>query len=525
MNKSDKSIQDGDYTVEGHLVLIDIDKVQDFILSTPKLKTIVGASVLVAKLTSFNYCKNNTILGNLNKANDFVELANDGDYLVIFFGGGNIKIIFKDLPNAKRFIQDLQRFFIKEAPSASFSNIIYNFNDIFTNKIIEKAEKELKKVKLSKRNLVNVNTNPLFKLCKICRKYPASEKEKVKNEDEYLCSNCISCLKTYKNYKEENNEILLKDFYDKFKEKYSSDFEEKFDDIKDEKGFLAVITMDGNEFGEKLKEITKDKKGDDCIRTLRNFSEKLNKGITSVLLDSLDGVLTNKDRNLNEKMPFRPIIIGGDDICLAIAADKAFRFIQKFDNKIMSNDFFKSNQITYSIGISITKSHFPFYFSHRISEQLVKNGKAERKNRVINRNTNMLDWEILHSSVFDDLSKIREKVYYEKYLGETHFLTYKPYNFIENDFKNFKNLEKIIIESKEILGNSKFKDMRKLVRVSRQLSNYDFRKIISKLDEDKKIKIDASLSILKITTEDIWYADGDYLYNNFLDLIELSNFI
>ena len=521
MNKSDKSIQDGDYTVEGHLVLIDIDKVQDFILSTPKLKTIVGASVLVAKLTSFNYCKNNTILGNLNKANDFVELANDGDYLVIFFGGGNIKIIFKDLPNAKRFIQDLQRCFIKEAPSACFSNIIYHFKGTFTNNIIEEAEKELQKIKLSKRNLVNVNTNPLFKLCKICRKYPASEKEKVKNEDEYLCSNCISCLKTYKNYKEENNEILLKDFYDKFKEKYSSDFEEKFDDIKDEKGFLAVITMDGNEFGEKLKEITKDKKGDDYIKVLKNFSESLKEHITSVLLDSLDGVLTEKDINNNGKMPFRPIIIGGDDICLAMAADKAFKFIQNFNAKVMKNDFFDSHQFTYSIGISITKSHFPFYFSHQISEQLVKNDKIERKGRV----TNMLDWEILYSSVFDNLSKIRERVFYEEYsAGEKHILTYKPYNFIEQDFKNFKNLEKIIAELKEILGNSKFKNLRKMVRASRQLSNYEFRKIISKLDEDKKSKIIASLSKLKVTTGNIWYEDNGYFYNNFLDLVELSEF-
>ena len=41
--------------MEGHLVLIDIDKIQDFILSTPKLKTIVGASVLVAKFWRWKY--------------------------------------------------------------------------------------------------------------------------------------------------------------------------------------------------------------------------------------------------------------------------------------------------------------------------------------------------------------------------------------------------------------------------------------------------------------------------------------
>ena len=510
--------------MEGYLVLIDIDKIQDFILSTPKLKTIVGASILVAKLTSFNYCKSNTMLGTLNEANNFGEMVNN-DYLVIFFGGGNIKVIFKDLSKAKRFIQDLQRCFIKIAPSASFSNIIYKFNDVFANKIIEKAEKELQKIKLSKRNLVHINTNPIFKLCEICRKYPASEIEKVENEDKYLCSNCISCLKTYKNYKEEDNEILLKDFYDKFLKKFNTDFEERFDDIKDERGFLAVITMDGNEFGEKLKEITKDKEDDDCIRTLSNFSESLKTNITFVLLDSLNGVLTNKDINENKKMPFRPVIIGGDDICLTIAADKAFRFIQKFNENVLNNNFFKENKITYSIGISITKSHFPFYFSHQISEQLVKNGKAERKNREINKDTNILDWEILHSSVFDDLSKIRERVYYEDHEGEKHFLTYKPYNFVDQDFKSFKNLQKIIKELKDILGNSKFKNLRRLVRKPQKLSNYDFKKIIFRLDNGKKKIVKESLNKLNLRTEDIWNKDGDYLYNNFLDLVELSEFI
>jgi len=511
--------------MEGYLVLIDIDKIQDFILSTPKLKTIVGASILVAKLTSFNYCKNNTILGNLNEVSDIGELANNGDYLVIFFGGGNIKVIFKDLAKAERFIHDLQRCFIKEAPSASFSNVIYRFNDVFTNEIIENAEKELQKIKLSKRNLVNVNTNPIFKLCEICRRYPASRIKNVEGKDKYLCNNCFSCLKTYENYKKENSEILLKDFYDRFLEKYKANFEEEFDNIKDKKGFLAVITMDGNDFGEKLKKITTDKKGDECIRLLRDFSESLKKNINFVLLYSLDGVLTKEGTNKeNGKMPFRPIIIGGDDICLTIAADKAFKFISNFNKNVPEIKFFKSNQITYSIGISITKSHFPFYFSHQISEQLVKNGKANRKNR----NTNMLDWEILHSSVFDDLSKIRNEIYdesYPEYPGENYRLTYKPYNFIDRDFKSFKNLKEIIETLKEILGNSKFKNLRKLIREPKKLSNYEFRKIISKLDEDKKRKIVASLSKLKITTENIWYKDGDCLYNNFLDLVELSDFI
>ena len=314
----------------------------------------------------------------------------------------------------------------------------------------------------------------------------------------------------------------MKDFYDKFLEKYNADFEEEFDNIKDKKGFLAVITMDGNNFGEIVKDTTKDKKNDDCIKELRNFSESLKKNINSVLLDSLDGVLTKEYTNKeNGKMHFRPIIIGGDDICLTIAAYKAFKFIQKFNENVLANNFFKIYEITYSMGISITKSHFPFHFSHHISEQLLKNCKAKREKR----NTNMLDWEILHGSVFDDLAEIRKAIYNEDYpFGEKHRLTYKPYNFIDGDFKSFKNLKEIVKTLNNNFGNSKFKNLRKLVRSPEKYANYEFKKIISKLNKKQKESLKNNLVKLNITDENIWYKDKDCYYNNFLDLVELSEF-
>lgn len=499
--------------MQKYLVLIDIDKIQDFILSTTKLKSIVGASILVSKLTSYYYCKNNTVLKSLQEASNFLELV-ERDYLVIFFGGGNIKIIFKDPQNAKKFVEDLQRCFIKEAPSASFSNVIYKFEGTFTNGIIENAEKELQRIKLSKKTALSVNTNPVFLLCERCRKYPANE---IKTH-EYLCLNCFSSLKTYENYKNENNEILLKDFYNKFLNKFNAKFEDDFDKIRDEKRFLAVITMDGNDFGERIKEMTQDKKDDDCVQALRDFSKSLNRNIVDALINSLCGIIESKDG----KAPFRPIIIGGDDICLTLAANSSFKFVQNFIREITGNEFFKNNGLTYSIGISITKSHFPFYFSHRISEQLVKNAKIGKKGE----NINMLDWDILHSSVFDDLAKIRESICHESYISEEHILTYKPYHFIFNDHKNFENLIGIIGEFKRILRRSKFINLRKLVRKPQRLSNYEFiKKIVSKLSEDEKNRINNCLNEINLSIDDIWFKDGDRLYNNFLDLVELSEFI
>jgi hypothetical protein len=441
--------------------------------------------------------------------------------LVIFFGGGNIKILFTDFSNAQQFIRDLQKCFINEAPSVHFSNIIYEFEDDFNNEIIEKVEKELQKIKLSKKTLINVNTNPLFKLCDICRKYPANYVEPFEDGEIEICASCYNCLKTYRNYRNLNDEILLKLFYNQYLQEFNAGFEESFDFIKDKKGFMAVIIMDGNSFGERIAEITKGKRNDECIRTLKKFSETLNKKIPGLLLDSLDGILTREDINKKKKISFRPIIIGGDDICIIMAADKAFSFIENFNKNVTDDEFFKSNSLSYSIGVAVTKSHFPFHLAHKISEQLLKNAKVKRGRKSIN----MLDWEILHSSVFDDLSEIRKEIYHEEHASEQYQLTYKPYNFLDGDIRYFGHLKEATSEMRQILGNSKFKNLRKIIRMPKQLANYEFRKMISKLSKAQKKNIENLLHKFNLTPVNIWHEVDHCLYNNFLDFVELSDFI
>lgn len=504
---------------EKYLVIIDVDKIQEYIFRNIRLKPIVGASLLVAQLTSRAFCKAESVLKYLGEVENFSQLTSEGSqYLPLFFGGGNIKVIFTTYKNSYDFIEDMQKIFITNAPGASFSNVIFKFSSDFDSTIIEKAEKELKKIKQSKLSRIKPDTNPLFDLCDLCGTYPSGYTHPY-DRTKHVCENCLKTLESFKNVSSLNNhDVLLKKFYDEFKVKSNCEFMDEFDEIKDDKSYLAVITMDANSIGDKIKEIISNKKDDESVNELRSFSEGLNENIITVLRKSIEGIFANDI----EKIPFRPIIIGGDDICLVIAGNKAITYVCRFIEELGKNNFCKENTITFSIGISFVKSHYPFSFAHKLSEQLLKNAKSEKSLG------NIIDWVALNTSTFESLSLIRNEQYTIKddATGMDYILTYKPYNFTGNSCKNFLNVIGASQKLCKVLKNTRFKELRQIVRKGGAASNFEFRKIMSKLSDGERTEINNKvLQNFKLNVEDIWLDDNEKRYNNFLDMIEIFDFI
>lgn len=504
---------------EKHLVIIDIDKIQDYIFRNIKLKPIVSASLLIAQLTSHPFCKAESVLKGFVEVDKLSNLTSGNQYFPLFFGGGNIKIFFTTSEDSCKFIEDMQKVFIINAPGATFSNVVFRFSGNFGSAIIENAEKELQKIKQSKLSRIIPGTNPLFDLCDLCGTYPSGDPHPYVNE-KHICENCFKTLESFKKFSHLNNhDVLLKKFYDEFKARFKCEFIDEFDEIKDDKGYLAVITMDANDIGDTIKGLPGNKKNnDECVNELRAFSKDLNENIISILLKSMEGLFAGG----TEKVPFRPIIIGGDDICLAIAGDKAITYVCKFIEELKKNIFCKEHKITFSIGISFVKSHYPFSFAHKLSEQLLKNAKSKKSQG------NTIDWEILNTSTFENLSMIRNEQYKIKdNVTETYYvLTYKPYNFKDDDHRNFLKIIDASKKLREILKNAKFKELRQIVRKERVASNFEFRKIMSKLSDDERKEVIKALEYFMLSDKDVWLRDvNGILYNNFLDMVETYDFI
>lgn len=502
---------------EKFFVVIDIDKIQEYVFRNIKLKPIFGASLLVAELTSHDFCKTESILKEFEEAKEIKELSSGKRYLPIFFGGGNIKIIFSANKDTLTFVEDMQRIFIRKAHGATFSHVIYKFTDNFDNNVIEQAEKELKKIKQSKWCSIQPNTNPCFDLCTLCRTYPANLKHR---DGKFVCENCFCALKSFDNFLSMNNkDILLKRFHEQFSNNLHCKFMNEFDDIKDDKSYLAVLNMDANDIGDKIVKCTQNKVNDTCVTALKDFSTGLNNAVIEMLINSLKDNIFTPEEIGKEEAPFRPIIIGGDDICLVIAGNKAIRFICNFIDNIKKNPFCISNAITFSIGVCFVKSHYPFSFAHKLSEQLLASAKAKKSHG------NVIDWETLNTSTIEGLTTIRNERYSTKHDEEEYVLTYKPYNFKDDDFRGFNNFVDVSRGLETILKSSKFKELRQIVRENKTVSSFMFRKLISKLTDEDKKKIDGFLIRLKLQKDTIWWHDNNKLYNNFLDIVEISEFI
>jgi hypothetical protein len=539
-----------------YYVIVDVDKIQELIFESSRLKHIVGASILIAYLTSEKFCLENNILDKNKKVLDIENLTGD-KWLEIYFGGGNLKLLFADKDKAILFLHTYQLHFYKQLESASFTSIIYKI-DVHDESQFEKgtdnAERELNRWKQCKQKTANSYANPVFEVCSFCKKRcletgTNSTIYKIYNIDERKHKNaCRDCWQKDRAQEEENlnnryNETLLAQFVKRFPVKGGSgvlEFMTEFDNLKAKEGsFLGIVTVDGNRFGEKVKVVIKDRikketeknKVNLYINQLNQFSKQIKEKTLNALWETmtnhnfLDRLRTGESNNV---LLFRPIIIGGDDICFVMDGRQALPFTEILLKELEKQ--FSAYHFTFAAGISITKPHFPFFVAHGLSESLGKNVKR------LNRDHSGLDFEVIFSSSVENLEQMRKSKYEYTLKGQTYVTTLKPY-FIEGEHKEGEKKENLIYrflsptlgmacgaENRNLLARNKIKRLRTLVRKGETESCHNFRLMIGRMSGEERKGILNRLAAIYRDRKKIWVTIGDTKYNNFIDISELNEF-
>lgn len=520
-----------------YLVIVDVDKIQDFIFESSLLKHIVGASVLIAYLTSKDFCFEENILDRNKRADDIGQLEDDR-WLEIYFGGGNMKLLFSEKEQAETFLRKYQFQFARTVESASFTSIIYKINARdplqFENELMQ-AEIELKKVKQGKEKTINNYANPVFEICPFCNKRNAEKNFELfvsgKNKSENVC---LDCFKKEKYQRRENlgstqKETLLARFINRF-EKDGKEFMDNFDDLKGDDravSFLGIVTIDGNRFGDQIRAAVK--KGIEnstngsgvkqYIQLLNRFSEVIKEKTLAALGKTLDHFKDKLIRDKN-KILFRPIIIGGDDICFVMDGRRVLPFTEMLINEL--EKAFSTYRLTFAAGVSIAKPNFPFFVAHRLSESLLKNVKKG------NRDYSGIDFEVIYTSSVENLEQMRKSKYEYTKDGETCVTTLRPYYFGDTgeSHKNFNTTLGIAlgVETRNLLARNKIKQLRVLVRKGKELSQYEFRRMIGRMSREERNKVWKRLGGVYPNRGEIWIDIENRLHNNFIDLSELNEF-
>ncbi len=417
-----------------------IQGIQSFIFETNKLKEIIGASEIVEQLS---YEKFNDLF-NLNEENFIMHAA------------GNIKLIIKEKETVERIVRMWPKAVEEMAPSLTLSQAVVNFGERLRKKHIDFLEKRLQ---ISKNKAAISQPLSLMAVTRSRRTgKPAIDWNDYNNKPRDIASK----LKQDKGHNEAPQNLMSKSINDKKigRELYPFDISDMLLEGEDT-GWLAVIHADGNSLGkiiqgmaEKLQE-----NGDNLKEAFKKFSKALDESTINAVKCAVEQiVIPNISDIKNTKLPFRPVVIGGDDLTIIIRADLALEFTERYlvefqseTKKNLKNlvETFKLQEfddgLTACAGISYMKVSYPFHYAVNLAENLCADAKKVSKEiNKINVPTS-ISFHKIQDSFVDTYDEIKERE-----LTPQNNISFKfgPYGINEDKLPSIANLKE---QLKEIL--------------------------------------------------------------------------
>ena len=519
---NNKSIDDlEEYKID--VVKGGVVKVKEYLLETSKIKEIRGASMILDKINR------EAIPKEIEKY--FISES------VVYAGGGNILLV---LPKGKgnefsRHIEEIYEETTVIAQNVAISteislkdlagdlyhttmtNIEYLLKERQMSKVDFRTEgykgslKYIKEQETKKQVLGNDNS----KLCSSCNtriaKYKLGDKEY-----------CLSCL--HKNII--GGQSAKKSFQDEF-EKYcnSNNLNIKstevlsLKDVKsdNETNSIGIIYGDGNNMGAVINKVKN-------ILQMKYFSDKTENSVKEAVYGAL---ANNLKYNENVLGKFEIIALGGDDIFIIVPGDKAINISKdignRFDNVFFNYTNADNDNLTMSLGVTISKYDKPVQYLFDMSIQLLKSAKSKAKK--VKKGT--IDFIVLET---DAAFASNIKFLRSKLNTKSKICTLKPYTF-----KELENLINVITRLKLGDGKNSFRSkayrfMEATLKMKVDEGNlfYAYQRV---KNNDKKI-LDEVYKYLK---DDYDIFEGKMLYLNnkktnkkcsiWLDVVELWDYV
>ncbi len=388
-----------------------VQGIQDFIFQTNKLKEIGGASELVEQICSVK----------------FKELAgiNDDDPNIIINAAGNIKYLFEGETaeaDCKKLVRKFPKSISDFAPGITLSQVVVKFEDTtkFTDAINE-LEKRLK----TQRNKAQKITEVGFMALDRMRRTGGVGVEK---NDEVWDTATQKKVKAFDDARKEERDVNDKNLYHKFipdVDKNNIPFDLNEISKSHTNAWIAVIHADGNGLGllvQRLAKALESKSVGEAKGAFAKFSKELDNSTVAAAQFAFKKLAYKPKQN--DKLPIRPIILGGDDITLIIRADLALdftrHFLEEFEKQTKKNlkfleknfgikDF--ENGLTACAGIAFIKVTYPMHYGLHLAEELTLKAKKASK-KGIPENTippSSLSFYKVHASFIEDLKEIEEK--------------------------------------------------------------------------------------------------------------------
>jgi hypothetical protein len=391
-----------------------VQGIQSFIFQTNTLQEIAGASELVEQICTQKFAE---AIGSNEH-----ELEIDPNAIVT--AAGNIKYVFNDEEQCKKLVRKFPMEVTKFAPGITISQAVVRVDGEIDKNHIIKLEHRLRTQRNKPMRPYDVGLMAMNRSRKTG--LPAVKME----ENVYLDKGTILKNKAVENETLKTNgpkkySRLLKVLLGKtFVGETTLDFAKITKTENDNYSWLAVVHSDGNDMGkalQKIGDVTEHLKGQSFIDVFREFSQSLDLATKNAANKAYKSVKSNLLKS-SDVIPFRPIVIGGDDLTLVCRGDLAIEFTKHFlseFNKETGDRFkklsikidFLQNGLTACAGIAYIKESYPFHYGYQLAETLCEEAKKDAKDglKPNELTPSCLMFHKVQDSFIDDFKKIRER--------------------------------------------------------------------------------------------------------------------
>ena len=335
-----------------------VQGIQSFIFQTNELKDIVGASELVENICTKmfkSYSKNGRIVVN---------------------AAGNVKCIFPNRADCELAVRNFPKDVMEKAPGITISQAVVKLqpDESDFKEQVEELERRLHVQRNKPQRSVNYGTAAMLRSRKTG--FPAVRAVEDKGNTDFLDEATVAKRKFSRPDHPKNSTLKLaqKSFGNKELSPEAVAF--NIEELTDKNDWIAIIHADGNGLGQIVA------KKNNRPGELKDFSEELDAATVKAAQQAHDDIIKSPDYYPSGKVvPFRPVVLGGDDMTVICKASLAMRYvtsyIQHFEENTRNNG--EENALTACAGIAYLKSSYPFHYGYRLAEALCEEAKKDAK--------------------------------------------------------------------------------------------------------------------------------------------------
>ncbi len=423
-------------------LLIEASGIQEYIFGSNQLSQNIGASELVTQATTdWLFDERSGLLPrphNVRRAQQGAasrwhigdqSLANGLAAEVVYAGGGNALILFAAEEEAKKTVYNLTRKALRDAPGLRLEAAWRSFAQGELAATVNILRDQISQQKRSPQR-----SSPLLGLSVTVEcDFTGAPAVGVDDEGRYVSAE-VQAKQRAGAANGTGNDRLLEYLHNICQENFRFVYDFNQLGQRGETSYLAVVHIDGNRMGGRIQSYVDQFADDDAayVKAQREFSQKVQSSAHTALNSTVGLMLAPNNLKWDDqkrcyllggqvpvprvngidRLPFRPIVFGGDDVTFVCEGRLGLPLAVHYLSRLAEERLPDGDPLYARAGVAIVRTHYPFARAYELADALCDS--AKRLIQEIDwqtRRVAALDWHFAVTGLVRPLGELRRREY------------------------------------------------------------------------------------------------------------------